>query len=221
VHLKYKCVTTTQNPAKITLALPKKNYGLGWQMPKEKYMNVVKKFLFAAFLVFGFSSLAGAQSFSLRGGLNLAFGSSVAVGADFGFRAMKVTKISEGLNFGIRSDIELQFSDPFAASITISPVLSFILAPNTLIYVGPTLGLNFGVATDFLLGADLGFEAFVSPDAKLYSDVMLFVLPAFTAFLDLGVEYAFTRQFGAYFEFQGSLGAAFVPGFGLGLYFKI
>jgi hypothetical protein len=191
-------------------------------MPKEKYMKALKVFLFTALLFFGFSSLAGAQSFSLRGGINLAFGSSVVVGADFGFRAMKVTTISRGVNFGIRSDIELQFSDPLAASVTLSPVFSFIVSPTTLIYIGPTIGLNFGAATDFVLGADLGFESFLGPTAKLYSDIILFVLTAFSAFLDLGIEYSFSRQFGAYFEFQGGFfGDAFVPGFGLGLFYKI
>lgn len=182
----------------------------------------MKKWIILLVTIIGFSSFASAQQFTIKLGPALTFGAGgIGFGADLGLRTASLLKFSKTLGVGVRADFVGDFSAGFGGFFTISPVLNIDLDKNTLIYLGPTLGLTFGGGSNFIFGADLGFTYAISPFIGVYADSKILFVPGFVVGFDLGVNYNLSKQLALYLEFQGSIGAVFTPGVGLGLFFKL
>ncbi len=184
----------------------------------------MKKWIILLVTMIGFASFASAQQFTIKVGPALSFGAGgVGFGANLGLRTASLLKFSKTLGVGLRADFIGDFSAGFAGAFTVSPVLNFDLDKNSLIYLGPTLGLAFtGGGSGFVFGADLGFTYAISPFIGIYADGKLLFVPVFIAAFDLGAQYNLSKQLSVYLEFQGGVGpAGFSPGIGLGLFIRL
>ena len=184
----------------------------------------MKKWIILLVTIIGFSSFASAQQFTIKLGPAISFGAGgIGFGANLGLRSASLLKFSKTLGVGIRADFIGDFSAGFAGLVSLSPVLNVDLDKNTLIYLGPTLGLVFNTAgTTFIFGADLGFAYAISPFIGVYADGKIIFVPGFVAAFDLGFNYNLSKQLSLYLEFQGGVNAAgFSPGVGLGLFIKL
>jgi hypothetical protein len=183
----------------------------------------MKKWILLLLTVIGFGSFASAQQFTIKAGAALSFSNPIGFGANLGIRTPSFLKFSKTLGLGVRVDAAADFSAGFSGFATLSPVLNLELDKNTLIYLGPTVGLAFGGADPvFIFGADLGFKYAISPYIGVYADGKLVFVPIFFAAFDLGANYNLSKELSIYLEFQGGLNAiGFNPGVGLGLYIRL
>jgi hypothetical protein len=193
----------------------------------------MKKWILLLVATIGFASFASAQQvtikdfslseFSIKVGAALSFGNPIGFGANLGIRTPSLFKLSQTFGLGARVDVAADFSAGFTGFATLSPVLNINLDKNTLIYLGPTVGLAFGGADPVLIfGADLGFKYAISPYIGVYADGKLVFVPIFFAAFDLGANYNLSKELSVYLEFQGGLNAVgFNPGVGLGLLIRL
>jgi hypothetical protein len=184
----------------------------------------MKKWIILLVTIFGFASFASAQQFTIKVGPALSFGAGVVgFGANLGLRTPSLVKFSKTLGVGLRADVAADFSAGLSGFATLSPILKIDLDKNTLVYLGPTVGLAFGGANPvFIFGADLGFTYAISPFIGVYADGKLFFVPAFAAAFDVGGQYNLSQELSVYLEFQGGVTAlGFSPGVGLGLFIRL
>jgi hypothetical protein len=195
-------------------------FNAGWRLLKEEFM---KKWIILFLTIVGFGSFASAQQFTIKLGAALSFGNSVGFGANLGIRTPSLLKFSKTLGVGIRVDVATDFSSGFSGFAALSPVLNIELDKNTLIYLGPTVGLAFGGLDPlFIFGADLGFKYAISPFIGVYADTKFLFVPIFFAVFDLGANYNLSKELSIYLEFQGGLNpVGFSPGIGLGLFIRL
>jgi hypothetical protein len=193
----------------------------------------MKKWIILLVAIIGFSSFASAQQvtvkdfslsdFTIKAGVALSFGNGIGFGANLGVRTPSLFKFSKTFGVGVRADVKADFTSGLVGFASLSPVLNINLDKNTLIYLGPTVGLAFGGADPIIVvGADLGFKYAISPFVGVYADGKLFFIPGFSAAFDVGGNYNLSQELSVYLEFQGGLNAlGFNPGVGLGLFIRL
>jgi hypothetical protein len=169
------------------------------------------------------ASFAVTQQLNIKAGANLSFGSEIALGANLGIRTPSFFRFSKTLGVGVRIDARATFGAAISGFATLSPVLNLSLDKDSLIYLGPTVGLALsGSDPIVLLGADLGFSYAISPFFGVYGDGKFIVYPVFFAAFDLGANYNLSQELSVYLEFQGGINPlGFSPGVGLGLFIHL
>lgn len=169
------------------------------------------------------ASFAATQQLTIKAGVNLSFGSEIALGANLGIRTPSLLRLSKTFGIGARVDASVNFGSVLSGYATLSPVLNINLDKTTLLYLGPSIGLNFGGSNPIvLLGADLGLSYAINPFFGVYFDAKFIVSPVFLAAFDLGANYNLSQELSVYLEFQGGLNAiGFNPGVGLGMFIRL
>jgi hypothetical protein len=135
---------------------------------------MTKRVLFILLCIFGLSSLAGAQRFSLGGGVTLFSpnGTPLEFGLSAQFSAVNLLSLGV-LNVDARASVDIDFGTGgalgFAGFGRVSlPVLDF--------YLGPTVNVSF--TRGLGVGAILGLRSPVSAPIGVFGEVEFMFVPA-------------------------------------------
>jgi hypothetical protein len=193
----------------------------------------MKKWILLLVTIVGFGSFASAQQLptqpllvqqlTIKAGAALSFGADIAIRANLGLRTPNLLKLSPTLGIGGRADFSAEFLAGIIGYVSLSPVLNISLDKNTVVYLGPTVGLALGGINPLvLIGADLGFTYAISPFFGVYGDGKLFLFPVLAGAFDLGANYNLSQELSVYLEFQSNFNSSdFKPGVGLGLFLRL
>jgi hypothetical protein len=144
----------------------------------------MKKWLFILVAILGFSSFAGAQKFSVGGGLTSQFQNGFVLGFGLNLGAENLVKFGKDFGLDARVDLEGQFIPGGLSLLASLAVLGSYQITNIDIYFGPRV--SYGSAFGF--GALLGVRYDLTNTLGLYSEIRLFFVPAFDYQLALGVR---------------------------------
>ncbi len=149
----------------------------------------MKRFLIVLLFVLGFSSLAGAQKFSIGGGINgsAGSGSTTQLGASVQFTVGDLLQIGP-LGVDLRVNADATFSSAVTIEIGISPLATFQVAQFSL-YAGPSL--KFFIPGGFGFGAAAGFTYPIAPGLNSYAELNLTFSPVSSWAIRAGVQFGF------------------------------
>jgi hypothetical protein len=198
----------------------------------------MKKWILLLVTIIGFGSFASAQQITppqltlqqlslqqltIKAGAAISFGADIAIRANLGVRTPNLFKLSPTFGLGARADFSAEFLSGIIGYASVSPVLNISLDKNTVVYLGPTVGLALGGVNPLvLIGADLGFTYAISPYFGVYGDSKWFLFPVFAGAFDLGATYNLSQELSIYLEFQGNFNPTdFKPGVALGLFIRL
>ncbi len=148
----------------------------------------MKKWFLILVAVIGFSSLAGAQKFSVGGGLTSQFQSGFVIGFGINLGVENLVKFSKDFGLDARVDLEGSFgAGAFFFGAGIGVYGSYQISDID-IYFGPRAIILLSPATGFGFGALVGVRYDLSNTLGLYSEVRLLFVPVFDYQLALGVR---------------------------------
>ncbi len=149
----------------------------------------MKRFLLVLLVILGFSSLAGAQKFSIGGGITGSAGSGQAaqIGASLQFTVGDLLKIGP-IGVDLRVNADATFSSSTTIEIGVSPLATFQVAQFRL-YAGPSL--KFFIPGGLGFGAAAGFNYPIAPGLNSYAEINLTFAPFSSWALRVGVQFSF------------------------------
>lgn len=149
----------------------------------------MKRVVIVFLVLLGFSSLAGAQKFSIGGGITGSAGSgqSAQIGASVQFTVGDLLKIGP-IGVDLRINADATFSSSTSIEIGISPLATFEVAQFRL-YAGPSL--KFFIPGGLGFGAAAGFNYPIAPGLNSYAEINLTFAPISSWALRVGVQYSF------------------------------
>lgn len=149
----------------------------------------MKHILIILVALFGFSSFAGAQKFSIGGGISGSAGSgqSAQIGANLQFTVGELLKIGP-LGVDLRINADATFSSSTIFEIGITPLATFQVAQFRL-YAGPSL--KFFIPGGLGFGAAAGFNYPIAPGLNSYAELNLTFAPFSSWAVRVGVQYSF------------------------------
>lgn len=149
----------------------------------------MKRVVIVFLVLLGFSSLAGAQKFSIGGGITGSAGSgqSAQIGASVQFTVGDLLKIGP-IGVDLRVNADATFSSSTSIEIGISPLATFEVAQFRL-YAGPSL--KFFIPGGLGFGAAAGFNYPIAPGLNSYAEINLTFAPISSWALRVGVQYSF------------------------------
>ncbi len=140
----------------------------------------MKKWFLILVAVMGFSSLAGAQKFSVGGGLTSQFQSGFVLGFGLNLGAEDLVKFSKDFGLDARVDIEGSFiPGGFLFGAGIGVFASYQIASDIDIYFGPRAIILLSPATGFGFGALLGVRFDWTNTIGTYLETRFLFVPAF------------------------------------------
>lgn len=149
----------------------------------------MKRLLIVLVALLGFCSLAGAQKFSIGGGITGSAGSGQAaqIGASVQFTVGDLVKIGP-LGVDLRTSLDATFSSAVVIEIGITPLATFQVAQFRL-YAGPSL--KFFIPGGLGFGAAVGFNYPIAPGLNSYAELNLTFVPVGSWEVRVGVQYSF------------------------------
>ncbi len=149
----------------------------------------MKRILIVLMVLLGFSSFAGAQKFSIGGGINGSAGSgqSAQIGASVQFSINDLVAIGP-LGVDLRINADATFSSSTSIEIGVTPLATFQVAQFRL-YAGPSL--KFFIPGGLGFGAAAGFNYPIAPGLDSYAEINLTFAPFSSWALRVGVQYSF------------------------------
>ena len=149
----------------------------------------MKHFLIVVLVVLGFSSLAGAQKFSIGGGITGSAGSgqTAQIGASLQFTVGDLVKIGP-IGVDLRVNADATFSSGTSIEIGVSPLATFQVAQFRL-YAGPSL--KFFIPGGLGFGAAAGFNYPIAPGLNSYAEINLTFAPFSSWAVRVGVQLSF------------------------------
>lgn len=149
----------------------------------------MKRVVIVLLVLLGFSSLAGAQKFSIGGGITGSAGSgqSAQIGASVQFTVGDLLKIGP-IGIDLRVNADATFSSSTSIEIGVSPLATFQVAQFRL-YAGPSL--KFFIPGGLGFGAAAGFNYPIAPGLNSYAEINLTFTPISSWALRVGVQYSF------------------------------
>jgi hypothetical protein len=149
----------------------------------------MKRFLIALIVILGFSSLAGAQKFSIGGGITGSAGSGQAaqIGASLQFTVGDLLKLGP-IGVDLRVNADATFSSSTSIEIGVSPLATFQVAQFRL-YAGPSL--KFFIPGGLGFGAAAGFNYPIAPGLSSYAELNLTFAPFSSWAIRVGVQLSF------------------------------
>jgi hypothetical protein len=145
----------------------------------------MKKWFLVLVAVIGFSSLAGAQKFSVGGGITSQFQSGFTIGVALNLGVEDIVKFSKDFGLDARVDLEAIFVPGGAVILSSLAVLGSYQISDFDIYFGPRL--SYGSAFGF--GALLGLRYDITSSIGLYGETRFFFIPAFDYQAAIGVRF--------------------------------
>lgn len=149
----------------------------------------MKRLLIVLVALLGFSSLAGAQKFSIGGGITGSAGSgqTAQIGASLQFTVGDLVKIGP-IGVDLRVNADVTFSSATTIEIGISPLATLQVAQFRL-YAGPSL--KFFIPGGIGFGAAAGFNYPIAPGLNSYAELNLTFVPVGAWAIRVGVQYSF------------------------------
>lgn len=145
----------------------------------------MKKWFLILVAVLGFSSLAGAQKFSIGGGITSQFQNGFTIGIGLNLGVEDIVKFSKDFGLDARVDLEATFLPGGVSILGSLAVLGSYQISDIDIYFGPRL--SYGSAFGF--GALLGVRYDLSNSLGLYSEVRFLFTPAFDYQAAIGLRF--------------------------------
>ncbi len=182
----------------------------------------MRKWLIVFLAVIGLATQAQAQDFSIRAGINLAFGNQLAVGVDARLYALDVARIAPTVNLGIIGNVVFNFGGNVSGLLSAGPAIVFSFDRGAgFAYAGVNLGLAFGGGTAFIFAFVTGVDYDINSSIGLFVDLNLIVVPGTFGALDLGVDFGLSRDIDGYLKFIIGFGGNNSFGIGGGLKFAL
>jgi opacity protein-like surface antigen len=148
----------------------------------------MKKWFLILVAVLGFSSLAGAQKFSVGGGLTSQFQNGFVLGFGLNLGVENLVKFSKDFGLDARVDLEGSFSSGgFIFGLGAGVYASYQISDID-IYFGPRIILLLSPSTAFGFGALLGVHYDLSNSLALYSEIRFLFVPGFDYQAALGLR---------------------------------
>jgi hypothetical protein len=149
----------------------------------------MKRILIVLMVLLGFCSFAGAQKFSIGGGITGSAGSgqSAQIGASLQFTVGDLVKIGP-IGVDLRVNADATFSSSTSIEIGVSPLATFQVAQFRL-YAGPSL--KFFIPGGLGFGAAAGFNYPIAPGLNSYAELNLTFAPFSSWAVRVGVQYSF------------------------------
>jgi hypothetical protein len=149
----------------------------------------MKRFLIILMVILGFSSMAGAQKFSIGGGITGSAGSgqTAQIGASVQFTVGDLVKLGP-IGVDLRVNADATFSSSTSIEIGVSPLATFQVAQFRL-YAGPSL--KFFIPGGLGFGAAAGFNYPIAPGLNSYAELNLTFAPFSSWAVRVGVQYSF------------------------------
>jgi hypothetical protein len=149
----------------------------------------MKRILIVLVALLGFSSFAGAQKFSIGGGITGSAGSgqNAQIGASVQFTVGDLLKIGP-LGVDLRLSADATFSSSTSIEIGVTPLATFQVAQFRL-YAGPSL--KFFIPGGLGFGAAAGFNYPIAPGLNSYAEINLTFAPFSSWALRVGVQFSF------------------------------
>ena len=148
----------------------------------------MKKWFLILVAILGFSSLAGAQKFSVGGGLTSQFQNGFVLGFGLNLGAEDLVKFSKDFGLDARVDLEGSFgAGAFLFGLGAGVYGSYQISDID-IYFGPRVIVLLSPASAFGFGALLGVRYDLSKTLGLYSEIRFLFVPAFDYQAALGVR---------------------------------
>jgi hypothetical protein len=146
----------------------------------------MKRIVIVLLVLLGFSSLAGAQKFSIGGGITGSAGSGQAaqIGASLQFTVGDLLKIGP-IGVDLRVNADATFSSGTTIEIGVSPLATFQVAQFKL-YAGPSL--KFFIPGGLGFGAAAGFNFPIAPGLNSYAELNLTFAPVSSWAVRVGVQ---------------------------------
>jgi hypothetical protein len=149
----------------------------------------MKRILIVLLVLLGFSSFAGAQKFSIGGGITGSAGSgqSAQIGASVQVTVGDLVKLGP-IGVDLRVNADATFSSSTSIEIGVSPLATFQVAQFRL-YAGPSL--KFFIPGGLGFGAAAGFNYPIAPGLNSYAELNLTFAPVSSWAVRVGVQYSF------------------------------
>jgi hypothetical protein len=149
----------------------------------------MQRFLIILMVILGFSSMAGAQKFSIGGGITGSAGSgqTAQIGASVQFTVGDLIKLGS-IGVDLRVNADATFSSSTTIEIGVSPLATFQVAQFRL-YAGPSL--KFFIPGGLGFGAAAGFNFPIAPGLNSYAELNLTFAPFSSWAVRVGVQYSF------------------------------
>jgi hypothetical protein len=149
----------------------------------------MKRILIVVLVLLGFSSFAGAQKFSIGGGITGSAGSgqNAQIGASVQFTIGDLLKIGP-IGVDLRLNADANFSSSTTIEIGVTPLATLEVAQFKL-YAGPSL--KFFIPGGLGFGAAAGFNYPIAPGLNSYAEINLTFVPISSWALRVGVQFSF------------------------------